>query len=358
MANFKEQFEKIKADHAHQEQELASPAVLSDPQKLKTVTMEFQRLAALLEVGEAYFSAVSNLESSQEALNDDDAEIRELAKSEIEELEATIPALEQAFKVALVPPDPLDGNDAIIEIRAGVGGDESALFAHDLYRMYTRYAESKGWKYEILSQSTNDLGGVKEITFELQGAGAHGEMKFESGVHRVQRVPETEKQGRIHTSTATVAVFPKVEEAQIKIDPNDLDIEATTSTGAGGQSVNTTYSAIRIIHKPTGIMVYCQEERSQRQNKERALEIIRARVFAHEEEKRRAAMDEKRRDQIGSGDRSEKIRTYNAPQDRVTDHRIQTTWHNLEGILGGDLEQVVTALKLADQEASLEITEE
>ena len=357
MANFKEQFEKIKADHAEREQELASPEVLGDPQKLKDVTMEFQRLASLLEIGEKYFSAVSNLESSNEALEDDDEEVREMAKGEIEEIEAKLPALEQAFKVALVPPDPMDKNDAIIEIRAGVGGDESALFAHDLYRMYTRYAESKGWKYEILSQSTNDLGGVKEITFEIQGSGAHGEMKFESGVHRVQRVPETEKQGRIHTSTATVAVFPKVEEAQIKIDPNDLDIEATTSTGAGGQSVNTTYSAIRIIHKPTGIMVYCQEERSQRQNKERALEIIRARVFAHEEEKRRAVMDEKRRDQIGSGDRSEKIRTYNAPQDRVTDHRIQQTWHNLEGILGGDLEGVVTALKLADQEASLEIEE-
>lgn len=279
-----------------------------------------------------------------------ESEIAELAKKELLELDEKIKILASEIDEELLLKDPLDEKAAILEIRAAAGGDESALFAAELFRMYSRYAEHMGWKTHLISQSRNELGGFKEIIFETTGRGVFGNLKFESGVHRVQRVPETEKSGRVHTSTVTVAVLPILEENEFKIDPKDLKIETSTSRGAGGQSVNTTYSAIKITHLLTGITASSQDERSQLQNRAKALQVLSARVFAYYEEKKRRELTEKRKTQIGTGDRSEKIRTYNFPQDRITDHRINQNFSQINLVMEGKLEPIISALQKADRE--------
>lgn len=336
------------------ETQLSSPEVLSDPKKIKEIHEAYAFEKNIVDIGEEYQKALDNLTQAKETISStDDEDLIALAQEEIDELEQFVPKLEQKLTLALIPPDPMDKKNVIVEIRAGAGGDESTLFASELLRSYTMYAEKQGWKVELVSANRSDVGGFKEVIFEIKGTNAYSKFKYESGVHRVQRVPETEKQGRVHTSTVTVAIMPEAEEVDIKIDPQDLKIEATTSTGAGGQSVNTTYSAVRITHIPTGIMVYCQEERSQKQNKERALSIIRSRVYTMEQERLRKEREEERRGQIGTGDRSEKIRTYNFPQDRVTDHRINQNFHNLPRVMSGEIDEIIDALTQSEMEERL-----
>jgi peptide chain release factor 1 len=335
------------------ERALGDPEVARDARRLAELGREHHRLSAVVDVGRRLERSERELGEAREMLEMDDAELAAEARAEVARLEEEIASLEQALKPLLIPRDPLDDRPAIVEIRAGTGGDEAALFAADLVRMYTRFIERRGWRIEPIAWSDGTLGGVKESVFKVLGDGAYGMLKWESGVHRVQRVPATEAQGRIHTSAATVAVLPEAEEIDLKIDPNDLRIDVFRSSGPGGQSVNTTDSAVRITHMPSGIVVSQQDQKSQLQNKLKAMEVLRARLLDRMLAERDAERARMRKTQVGTGDRSAKIRTYNFPQSRVTDHRIGLTLHDIARVLDGDLAPLVDALALADVEERL-----
>lgn len=334
-------------------QKLSDPDIITDQEEFKKYCKENADLTPIIEKYREYKSAKETIAECKEILQSGDKELEELAKMELAEAEDTIEACSAELKVLLLPKDPNDDKNVIIEIRGGTGGEEAALFAADLFRMYTMYAESQGWKIEILSSNPTDIGGYKEVTFSVSGQAAYSKFKFESGVHRVQRVPSTESQGRIQTSAATVAVLPEVEEVEVDINPNDLRIDVFRAGGPGGQCVNTTDSAVRITHLPTGIVVSCQDEKSQFKNKDKAMKILRSRIYEEMEAQRHSQIADERKSQVGSGDRSERIRTYNYPQSRVTDHRINLTLYKLEQIMNGSLDELIDALITADQAAKM-----
>ncbi|MBO8485940.1 MAG: peptide chain release factor 1 [Bacteroidetes bacterium] len=338
--------------------QLSDPAVISDMKKYVQLNKEYKELAPIIKAGQEYKRMMEEYESAKDIIaNEKDEELKEMAKEELSELEPKIPEMEQNIKLLLIPADPQDSKNAIVEIRGGTGGDEAAIFAGDLFRMYSKYVERRGWRLEVTSQSEGAAGGFKEIVFKVSGEGVYGVLKYESGVHRVQRVPQTETQGRVHTSAASVAVLPEADEFDIELNMNDIRKDTFCSSGPGGQSVNTTYSAIRLTHIPSGIVVQCQDEKSQLKNFDKALAELRTRLYNMEYEKYLNEISAKRKTMVSTGDRSAKIRTYNYPQSRVTDHRINYTMYNLPVFMDGDIQEVLDQLQIAENAERLKAAE-
>ena len=349
----KKKLEAIIAKHAHLAEQMADPEIYGDQDKLTPIAIEHSAMEGIVNVGKLYISVLDQIADDKEILDGDDDDLKEIVQQELGDLVAQQENLEEEIKVLLLPKDPMDNKNLILEIRAGTGGDEAALFAADLFRIYTRYAERNGWTFKIMNSSDTGIGGMKEAIVSMQGKGAFGMLKYESGVHRVQRVPKTETSGRVHTSAATVAVMPEAEDVDIEILDADLKIDTYRASGAGGQHVNKTESAIRITHIPTGLVVTCQDESSQHKNRAAALKVLKSRMLAAEQEKASAERAAERRSLVSTGDRSAKIRTYNFSQGRVTDHRINFTTYRLNEILDGDITEIIEQLKIAEQQEHL-----